>query len=259
MGNGSESLSLGPGSGAASGEAPVFLSIGQTRPTSAYPFRNPRPLAIAVTVFAAAQILAIALQAVGVVLRLDVLARFSAGQFPTQEAIASGARLGDNLVQGSSVAFLIAYVIGYCLGGRWIYVAACNVRALGAHGFDNTPGWAVGWYFIPFMNWFKPFSAMSEIDRASHAPEGWRSRGDPLILRYWWAGWVISGLAGYAIGIIPGEPTAADGLRTLSWFMLVFAVVEIAAVGLFLAVVWRIARAQMASRHRVNQVAEAFS
>ena len=37
----------------------------------------------------------------------------------------------------------------YCI---WIHGSAVNARRLGAGGLDVSPGWAVGWYFIPFAN-----------------------------------------------------------------------------------------------------------
>lgn len=240
-------------------DAPLFVPARPSATGSTYPFRNPRPLAIAVTVFAGLKVLATVLQAVGLVLRLDFLTRFQAGQFPTQEAIAGAARFSDTLVQGASIGLLAALVIGYIVGGRWIYVAACNIRALGARGMDISPGWAVGWYAIPLLNWIRPYSAMSEIDRASHNPDGWRSRGDALILRYWWAGWIISNLSDAAVNIMSRGSPGAEGLTNLTWMMLVNDALHVGAVALFLTVVWRIVRAQMASRHQVNQVADAFS
>ena len=34
---------------------------------------------------------------------------------------------------------------------KWIYRANANVRALGAKDMKFTPGWAVGWYFVPIL------------------------------------------------------------------------------------------------------------
>lgn len=75
----------------------------------------------------------------------------------------------------------------------WIYRAAANVVAAGIAGFDFTPGWAVGWYFIPFANLVQPFRAMRQIWNASHAGGSDLDRGDP-ILTLWWTVWLASNI-----------------------------------------------------------------
>jgi hypothetical protein len=54
----------------------------------------------------------------------------------------------------------------------WIHRANSNCRALGAQGMRFTPGWAVGYHFIPFVNLVMPYNAMAEIWRASANPAG---------------------------------------------------------------------------------------
>lgn len=49
-----------------------------------------------------------------------------------------------------------------------------------------SPGWAVGWYFVPFANLFKPLQAMKEIWLESNrAGTSYESRGS-AILGWWW-------------------------------------------------------------------------
>ena len=55
---------------------------------------------------------------------------------------------------GHSLIYLITVIIF----GMWIYRAAANIVSAGTDGFSYSPGWAVGWYFIPFANFFKPFA-----------------------------------------------------------------------------------------------------
>lgn len=75
----------------------------------------------------------------------------------------------------------------------WIYRAAANVVAADIPGFDFTPGWAVGWYFVPFANLVQPFRAMRQIWNASHAEGSDLDRGDP-ILTLWWTVWLASNI-----------------------------------------------------------------
>ena len=75
----------------------------------------------------------------------------------------------------------------------WIYRAAANVVAAGVPGFDFTPGWCVGWYFIPFANLVQPFVAMRQIWNASHGGTDGLNRGH-AILTIWWTSWLASNI-----------------------------------------------------------------
>ena len=55
----------------------------------------------------------------------------------------------------------------------WIYRANYNARQLGAADMRFTPGWAVGWYFVPIGWFWMPYLAMREIWRASVNPSDW--------------------------------------------------------------------------------------
>ena len=76
----------------------------------------------------------------------------------------------------------------------WIYRAAANIVAANIAGFDFTPGWAVGWYFIPFANLVQPFRAMRQIWNASDAGGSDLDRGN-AILTLWWTVWLTSNIS----------------------------------------------------------------
>jgi hypothetical protein len=65
----------------------------------------------------------------------------------------------------------------------WIYRAASNVRALGRTEMTISPGWCVGWFFIPFANLFMPARAMGEIATASAEDE--RASRPPAVIAWW--------------------------------------------------------------------------
>ena len=80
---------------------------------------------------------------------------------------------------------------------QWIHRANYNARALGATRMEFTPGWAVGWYFIPIASFWKPYQAMKEICRASLRPSRWWEEKAPSLLPLWWGLWLLSsGAAG---------------------------------------------------------------
>ena len=71
----------------------------------------------------------------------------------------------------------------------WIYLANKNVRALGARGMAHTPGWCVGWFFVPIANLFMPYQAIREIHQASD-PEAdalsWPNSRVSSEIGQWW-------------------------------------------------------------------------
>lgn len=73
----------------------------------------------------------------------------------------------------------------------WIHRASHNARQLGAADMQFTPGWAVGWYFVPIAWFWKPYQAMTEIWRASRNPAGWHWEPVSPLLRWWWVLWIV--------------------------------------------------------------------
>ena len=69
---------------------------------------------------------------------------------------------------------------------RWIYRANSNARALGASEMAFSPGAAVGWYFVPIANLWKPYQGMREIWRASVSPARWKRQPVSALLPAWW-------------------------------------------------------------------------
>jgi len=55
-----------------------------------------------------------------------------------------------------------------------------------------TPGWSVGWYFVPVMSLWKPFQAMREIWQASAQPGNWQAVETSPLLGWWWTAYVIN-------------------------------------------------------------------
>lgn len=100
------------------------------------------------------------------------------------------------------VCLFFAAVVSFLL---WMRRAAWNLRLLHPEeGFVYTPGWCVGWWFVPFANLVHPFKAMHEIWHYSDPDAervdtvtGYAARSDwgkgaPLLLSSWWAAWIAS-------------------------------------------------------------------
>ena len=95
------------------------------------------------------------------------------------------------LILGAGLLQVLSMVLSFVFVGMWIYRAAWNVRSLaGARRLDFTPGWSVGWYFIPFANLWKPYQAMKEIWRASARPDNPDAAPTSFWLPLWWFLWI---------------------------------------------------------------------
>lgn len=114
--------------------------------------------------------------------------------------------LGQMFIGLGGAALLIVTSIVFLF---WLHRAAERTRELGAQGLRFSPGWAVGYYFIPFFNLVRPYQAMKEIWQASDPAAGigtdehgravvtnglaWHASGGSSLLRAWWGLFLVSG------------------------------------------------------------------
>lgn len=110
----------------------------------------------------------------------------------------------------------------------WIYRAAANVVAAGIPGFEYTPSWAVGWFFVPIANLFRPFSAMRQIWNASHGEQGERLNHANGLLAFWWGCWIISNIASNISFRMTFNPSSPESLLEGQQVGLVAAIVSLA-------------------------------
>ena len=100
----------------------------------------------------------------------------------------------------NNVFSIINLIVSIVLGVMiliWIYRANYNARQIGAAEMVFTPGWSIGWYFIPIAHLWKPYQAMKEIWKASSNPQSWHSQPTPALLPWWWFLWIISNHLGW--------------------------------------------------------------
>jgi hypothetical protein len=104
----------------------------------------------------------------------------------------------DDLVALTGLARIGLMVLAAIVFLVWLHRVFRNLHdVLGTRGLDHSPAWAVGWWFVPFANLWKPKQVLTEAWRAS-GPEVpafsavWeRSRSTPLVA-WWWAAFLIA-------------------------------------------------------------------
>jgi hypothetical protein len=130
----------------------------------------------------------------------------------------------------------------------WIHRANYNAHQLGAAGMRFTPGWAVGWFFIPIANLWKPYQVMKEIWKASANPAHWQDQRRGSILPWWWALFLASGFVSNASGRAALLAETIPALTMVNIVDIVGNALEIASASIALALVIQIFQMQVAKR-----------
>lgn len=155
----------------------------------------------------------------------------------------------------TSLAMFLVLVVGFCV---WAYRANQNARALGAARIMSfTPGWTVGYFFVPVLHLWKPYQAFLEMWRASDpdldlddaAGGPVPSQGAGLILGWWWA-WIGTGLVARISEKLYERASSAEAVITANQVGLLAHGLELVATGLVIAVMWSMTRRQEARAGR---------
>ncbi len=96
--------------------------------------------------------------------------------------------LGSELITAIVGIFgLIVGITVFLVFLFWVNRMIRNLRMLSGQAMTFTPGWAVGWFFIPVANLFRPFQVMREIWRVSHGSVATKG----TLVGWWWALWLV--------------------------------------------------------------------
>lgn len=163
-----------------------------------YNFRDATSLAKWTTLSLYAQIAVTVGALISGYLEYETLIALKEGTFESQQAAVSAAEASDNRQGLVGLAQLIVLIASGFLILRWIHRANWNARALGAENMQFTPGWSIGWYFVPIANLWKPYQAMKEIWMASATSKEWQSQTVPTLLGLWWTLWIVHSMLGNA-------------------------------------------------------------
>ena len=202
--------------------------------------------------------LEVALALVGAVsgaFEYQLLERLSHGLFATQGLAQSAAAANDQRQAAIGIAQMVVAFIAAILILRWIHRANYNARQLGAADMQFTPGWAIGWYFIPIASLWKPYQAMKEIWRASADPGNWTSQPSSPLLSWWWFLWLLcNGLNQSSFRLMQHAQTITD-YEHASIVTLLSDLSTIPLDLVFLAIIKIIYDRQMAHHRRMAQTA----
>jgi hypothetical protein len=156
----------------------------------------------------------------------------------------TGASNGDPLLGVASLGFVVALIASYILVGMWIYRANAN-----AHSFSSdmsiTPGWSIGWFFVPFACLVMPYRGVQETWRESHERAGRFEEVDSSLLGWWWGLWIASNILSNFVVFSGGY--SADALGGAVYVNLVVAAVSVATGLVLIQLIRRLNGAQLAA------------
>jgi hypothetical protein len=147
--------------------------------------------------------------------------------------------------------FLILGIVGCAIAWlMWQHRSHRNLRALGAQGLKYTPGWAVGWWFVPFANLVMPFHTVRELWKASDPKSGsveWKNRPTPPLLGFWWAAFLAWDVLLNVANVLAADRFSAAAPLITQAEVLIAGDVALALAAVFaIAIVRRIDRDQEA-------------
>jgi hypothetical protein len=99
--------------------------------------------------------------------------------------------LRDGIIGFATMFIYIACIIIFL---RWTYKSSQITHLSGAQGLRFSPGWSVGWYFIPIASLWKPFQAFKQIYQVSIQINDWQNVSIPSYLRWWWGLFILGGI-----------------------------------------------------------------
>jgi len=176
--------------------------------------------------------------------------------------LASGVRLAgisphlfDRATRFLAVSQLGVFLVTGVLILRWIYRARECLDALSAVGMRFSPGWSIGWYFVPFANLWKPFRAMAEIWKASQTPQAWKDQPTPGLLRWWWGLWLLVSLLGQTVSRLAPHARTLEQLQGLSLLSVADSATHVALAATLTVIMERIDGMQRAHFADLSQAA----
>jgi len=150
--------------------------------------RPTRRIADAVVALLVTQILLLGVEALALLNRIRLLERAREGHFVTL----AEAERADSRVVASAVVWLVVFAVTAIVWCVWQHRAQRNAIELAYGKLEFTPGWAVGWWFVPFANLVKPFQTVRELWKASHGGHNGRVVATWSVIGWWWALWLIA-------------------------------------------------------------------
>ncbi|MCB1066351.1 MAG: DUF4328 domain-containing protein [Verrucomicrobiae bacterium] len=93
----------------------------------------------------------------------------------------------DWVLAATGLSGFVAFILSVVFFSMWTHRVVSNAYALGGEWMEITPGWAVGWYFVPLANLIRPYQALKQTWQTT-----FESDEVSPVMPAWWGFWLIS-------------------------------------------------------------------
>lgn len=114
----------------------------------------------------------------------------------------------QTIFHGLHSFYLLIFWVFFML---WIFRYSKNTHYLSNKYLKYTPGWTVGYFFIPIVNFFRPHQAISELYFENTK---FNSR---KLVNWWWATWIYSTVILRVVNTITKRTNDIDLIKSLGY------------------------------------------
>jgi hypothetical protein len=129
-----------------------------------------------------------------------------------------------------TLIFTVAFVVSFL---AWFYRAYANLQTRIDYPLERTPGWAIGAWFVPIVNLFRPYQMMSEMYEETETLLEKNGQTEKISfskrsLDWWWVLLLASAVASIVLRTISRNPSqSTDFLTALLAVMLALNLLDI--------------------------------
>ena len=187
-------------------------------------------------------------------LELDLMNRLLDGENVPQSELESN----DDRQAAVGILVFAVFVASVVFFIRWFHAAYSNLLALGQTDLRFKLGWAIGAWFVPFLNLWRPKQIADDIWRGSDpdAPllheAGWKSAPVPGLLGFWWGAWILSVFVGNFATRAWFDTDTAEEIRRADIVDIVGLTLDLAAAILAIVVIRRLTARQAERAQRLE-------
>lgn len=187
----------------------------------------------------AALLILIAVDLVAVVfsiVELRMLDRLMAGQ-PVSDSEIDASNARASAIGAIQTAMLIAVAVFFI---RWLRLAYRNADAVAPGVRRYGHGWAIGAWFVPFLNIWRPKQIVNDAWRAGDPSSAPYTAQLPAWLNLWWAAWLLTNVLGQVAGRLALRQDTNEELHTVDYWYIASDATDAVAAVLAILVVRRI-------------------
>jgi hypothetical protein len=219
-----------------------------------------KPLRVLGNIATAALAIVIAVQFARVAAQWSVI-DFIDGVKPGIAVDTERARQVDANVQAVAAVHLLAFAVATVAFLAWFHRAAANLRDAGLKHMEFGPGWAIGGFFVPFLNLVRPAQVMKEVWAGTTFLAGrarvssWKRAPGTQAIGWWW-GLYLLGIVAAMVGmiVISGGRNDLGTLKAGCWICLASYLVEVVSGLALVHLVRQVTDMQDAAAARLGDV-----